>query len=435
MTYNEFKEKLFSIAKEKGFEAQIDLSESSEFSLRYANDDIDQYTDASKFSVSIKILKDGKIGRVYTEQLENPEKLFEEALKNWELTDSEDEEFFYDGTGKYIEMDLYNGSFEKTSVSEKIEFVKKLYNSAKCDDRIVMVPYAMYNNFKVSKKISNTLGLDVSTTADGGYSYAMAVSKDESTHSGLWMEVGTKFSDLDPEKIGKTACQNALSLLGAKSVKSGKYRVIIKNTAFEDMLSLLISMISAENVQKNMSPLKGKQNQKIASTILNIKDVPYYKNSISNRPFDDEGVPTKETPIIENGILKSFLYDLKTAKKDNTEPTGNSLGGSIRPINLLVESGEYDFENLLKKLDDGIVIIGVDGMHSGANPISGNFSLGARGFRIINGEISHPIEQITISGNFLQLLEKVEAVGNDSKIFYGIITPSILISELDIAGE
>lgn len=435
MTYNEFKEKLFSIAKEKGFEAQIDLSESSEFSLRYANDDIDQYTDASKFSVSIKILKDGKIGRVYTEQLENPEKLFEEALKNWELTDSEDEEFFYDGTGKYIEMDLYSGSFEKTSVSEKIEFVKKLYNSAKCDDRIVMVPYAMYNNFKVSKKISNTLGLDVSTTADGGYSYAMAVSKDESTHSGLWMEVGTKFSDLDPEKIGKTACQNALSLLGAKSVKSGKYRVIIKNTAFEDMLSLLISMISAENVQKNMSPLKGKQNQKIASTILNIKDVPYYKNSISNRPFDDEGVPTKETPIIENGILKSFLYDLKTAKKDNTESTGNSLGGSIRPIDLLVESGEYDFESLLKKLDDGIVIIGVDGMHSGANPISGNFSLGARGFRVINGEISHPIEQITISGNFLQLLEKVEAVGNDLKIFYGIITPSILISELDIAGE
>jgi PmbA protein len=263
----------------------------------------------------------------------------------------------------------------------------------------------------------------------------MAVSKDESTHSGLWMEVGTKFSDLDPEKIGKTACQNALSLLGAKSVKSGKYRVIIKNTAFEDMLSLLISMISAENVQKNMSPLKGKPNQKIASTILNIKDVPYYKNSISNRPFDDEGVPTKETPIIENGILKSFLYDLKTAKKDNTESTGNSLGGSIRPINLLVESGEYDFESLLKKLDDGIVIIGVDGMHSGANPISGNFSLGARGFRVINGEISHPIEQITISGNFLQLLEKVEAVGNDSKIFYGIITPSILISELDIAGE
>ena len=435
MTYNEFKDKLFALAKQKGFDAQVELIESSEFSLRYANDDIDQYTDASKFSVAVKILKNGKIGRVRIEKYDEPEKIFEEAYENWKVTDSEDEEFFYDGSGEYLNMQLYDGTFDKTSVTKKIEFVKKMYESAKKDERIVMVPYAMYENVTIEKKLANTLGLDVSTKSDGGYAFAMAVSKDETTHSGFWVEVAKKFEDLDPEGIGKIARENAISLLNARSVKSGKYKVLFKNTAFEDLLGLLVSMISAENVQKNMSPLKGKVNEKIGSSILNIKDVPYYPGSISSRPFDDEGVPTTETPIFENGVLKSYLYDLKTAKKDGTRSTGNSVGGAIRPINLVVEKGELSFDELVKKMDDGLVIVGVDGMHSGANPISGNFSLGARGFRVKDGKIEHAVEQITVSGNFLKVLENVEAVGSDIKIFQGIVTPSVLISEIDVAGE
>ncbi|MBT1247895.1 MULTISPECIES: TldD/PmbA family protein [unclassified Thermosipho (in: thermotogales)] len=435
MNLKEFKDKLFTLAKKNGFEAQVEFSEKMEFMVSYANDDIDQYKDASNSRVTIKILKDGKIGKSFSEKFDNPEALFNEALSNWKITDTEDENFFYDGKGKYLEMKTYDGNFEKTPVKEKLDFVKKLYNSAKCDERIVTVPNAVFQNLKISKSISNTLGLDISATMDGGFSYAISISKDNNTHSGFWFEIGKRFGDLSPEQIGKKACKEALSLLGAKPVKSGKYRVIIRNTAFEELLGLLKSMISAENVQKNISPLKGKINEKIGNTILNIKDLPYVEGSIHNRPFDDEGVPTKETVIIENGVLKSYLYDLKTAKKDNVESTGNNLNGSIEPINLVIESGNYSFNELVSKLDNGIIIISIDGMHSGANPVSGNFSLGARGYKVENGEIVHAVEQITISGNFIDLLNKIESVGNDSKDFGGVITPSILISELDIAGE
>ncbi|ABR29936.1 PmbA-related protein [Thermosipho melanesiensis] len=435
MNINEFKEKLFSIAKANGFEAQVEITEKSEFMLSYANNDIDQYKDASNSTITLKILKDGKIGKSISEKFDNPEELFTEAFSNWKITDSEDENFFYDGKDTYIEMDTYDGSFENTSVKEKIKFIKKLHDSAKCDERIVMVPNAVFQNIKISKTLSNTLGLDISSKMDGGYSYTIAISKDESTHSGFWFEVGKKFEDLDPEEIGKKACKEALSLLGAKSVKSGKYRVILRNTAFEDMLGLLKSMISAENVQKNMSPLKGKINEKIGSNILTIKDLPYVKGSINNRPFDDEGVPTKETTIFENGIFKNYLYDLKTAKKDNVKSTGNSINGSISPINLVIEKGDYSYEELIKKLKSGIIIVGVDGMHSGSNPVSGDFSLGARGYKVENGNIVGAVEQITISGNFVELLSKIEAIGNDWKHFGDTLTPSVLISELDIAGE
>ncbi|MBO8160820.1 MAG: TldD/PmbA family protein [Thermosipho sp. (in: Bacteria)] len=435
MTFNEFKEKIFILAKKEGFEAQIEFNGQQEFSIRYANNDIDQYTDASKFSVSLKILKNGKIGNAFTESFDNPEELFNEAVTSWKIIDSEEENFFYDGKEEYPKMRTYFGEFEKVPVKEKIDFVRKLYLSSKCNEKIVMVPYAMFKNFVIEKKMANTLGLNIEAKFDGAFSFAMAISQDTSNHSGFWFELGKKVEDLNPEAIGKKVCEEALSLLGAKSVKSGKYRVILRHTAFEDMLSLLRSMISAENVQKNMSPLKGKINKKIGSDILNILDVPYHPLSITNRPFDDEGVPTKEKFIIKDGILTTYLHNLKTAKKDNVEPTGNAIGASISPINLFIKPGNLTFNELVNKLDEGLIITSVDGMHSGANPISGNFSLGARGYRVKNGKIIGAVEQITISGNFLELLEKIEAIGNDLKASEGILTPSVLVKELDIAGE
>ncbi|SHH36702.1 TldD/PmbA family protein [Thermosipho atlanticus] len=436
MTYNEFKEKIFTLSKKEGFEAQIEFNDEREFSIRYANDDIDQYTDASKFFVVLKVLKNGKIGKSTTETLENPEETFYEAVSNWKIIDSEDENFFYDGKGNYLKIQTYSGKFEKLTVKEKIEFVKKLYASAKCDKKIVMVPYALFQHFTFTKKLSNTLGLDLETKSDGAYSFAMAISQDSSNHSGFWMKVGKNPEDLDPEEIGKKACNEALSLLGAKTVKSGKYRVIIRNTAFDSMLGLFKSMISAENVQKNMSPLKGKLNKKISNDVLTIIDTPYHPLSITNRSFDDEGVPTKEKAIIENGVLKTFLHNLKTAKKDKVEPTGNAIGRTgIGPINLMVQPGNSSFDDLVKKLDNGLIITSVDGMHSGANPISGDFSLGARGYKVDNGKIIGAVEQITISGNFLELIKKIEDVGNDILVTLGTITPSVLIEEIDIAGK
>ncbi|MDK2886658.1 MAG: PmbA protein [Thermosipho sp. (in: thermotogales)] len=435
MTFNEFKDKIFALAKKDGFEVQIEFNEETEFSIRYANDDIDQYTDASKFSVLVKVLKDGKIGSSSTETLENPEETYNEAVSSWKIIDSEEENFFFDGKGTYQSMETYVGEFEKVPVKEKIDFVKQLYQSAKCDEKIAMVPYALFQNFVIYKKLSNTLGLDLEFKSDGAYSFAMAISQDTSNHSGVWLKVGKKPNELDPKEIGKKACEEALSLLGAQTVESGKYRVILRNTAFDDMLGLFRSMISAENVQKNMSPLKEKLNQKIGSDVLNILDLPYHPLSISNRPFDDEGVPTKEKAIIENGVLKTFLHNLKTARKDRVEPTGNAVRSGISPINLYIKPGELSFNELLKKLGNGLVIIGVDGMHSGANPISGNFSLGARGYKVENGKIVGAVEQITISGNFLELLQNIESVGNDLLVTFGTITPSVLVKELDIAGK
>jgi len=436
MNFEEFKDRVFAYAKKKGLEAEINFSSEYEFSIMLANGELDQYSDADSHSVSLKVLKDGKIGLSSTEVLEDPEKLVDEAEENMKLIDSEEENLLYDGKGNYLEMETYFGEFEKLSVKDKMDISFKIFENAKSDEKIIMVPRVVFSYSVEEKKIANTLGLEVSYKGDGGYAYVMTLAADQSPRAGFYLDIATTPDKLNPEEIGKKAAEEAIMKIGAKSIKSGKYRVILRNNVVADIFGMLKSMISAENAQKNLTPLKGKVGQKIGSNLVNIADLPYFPGSVFNKPFDSEGVPTREKKIFESGVFKTFLYNLKAAKKENRESTGNAHGLSgIAPINLVVEGGNNSYDELLKLLDNGIVITDVEGMHSGSNPISGNFSLGASGYRVENGNIVGGVEQITISGNILDVLAKAERVGSDVKIFLGCISPSLLISEIDIAGN
>lgn len=434
MTFKEFKEKAFAYSKKIGIEAcQVNYQNNNNFSLSLGNGELEKYQDASSYKITLKVLKDGKIGSAFSESMEEPEKIVDEAYENLKLIDSEEANYFYNGSGKYLEMNTYSGKFEEMDVNKKLEFVNNIHKEISNDEKIAMVPMVVYQEIFADNKISNTFGLDLENKMDGAFSYAMAIAKDTSPRSGIDYVVAS-----DPSKLtldfAKNVKEFAIKKIGAKSLKSGKYDVIFLNSAFSDILGMFNHMLSAENIQKGLSPLKGKLNSKIGSSVLTIKDLAYYDGSISNTPFDSEGVPTKDKAILENGVLKTYLYDLKTAKKDNVEPTGNSFGG-ITYINLFVEPGTKTYEELLKEMNEGVIITEVEGMHSGANPISGDFSLGAQGLLVEDGKVTRGIEQITISGNFLDMLSKVSEVGNDIKIGQNIINPSVVIKQMDIAGN
>ncbi|MDN5337956.1 MAG: PmbA protein [Thermotogaceae bacterium] len=439
MNFEEFKDKVLAYAKKKGLEAELNYEMEYEFSIMLSNGELDQYSDAGSRSVMLKVLKNGKLGVSSTEIFEEPERLVEEAEENMKLVDSEEEELLYDGKGdypSYPSMKTYFGEFEKLSVKDKMDFAFNIHKHAKEDKRIIMVPRAVFAHFVRESRIINTLGLELFYKGDGGYAYAMTLAADNSPRAGLYFDVSTVPEGLNSELIGKKAAEEAIMKIGSKSLKSGKYRVILRNDVVSEIFGMLAGMVSAERAQKNLTPLKNKLGEKVGSDILNILDLPYFPGSIFNRPFDSEGVPTQEKKVFENGVFKTFLHNLKTAKKENRKSTGNARGLSeIAPVNFVIEKGNYDYNQLIKELDSGIVITDVEGMHSGSNPISGNFSLGARGYRVENGEIVGGVEQITISGNILEILKNVEAVGSDIKVFLSCISPSLLIKEIDVAGN
>ncbi|PLV56843.1 TldD/PmbA family protein [Thermotoga sp. SG1] len=434
MTLEEFKDKLFTVAMRKGVEAQVSFVETREFSLRLANGELDQYTDAGKYSIEVKVLKEGKTGVFRTQVLEDPERCLEEALGNLQIKDSEEEEFFFEG-GKYEPMETYAGEFEKLSVKEKLEMARLAHKGASSDERIVMVPTVMYRDFVTRKYLSNTLGLSADGMADGGYIFVMAIAKDSNPRSGFWFEIARIPKDLNPEEVGRQASREAISLIGSKPIESGKYPAVVRNTALLDLMEMFIPMISAENVQKNLSPLKGKLGSQVGGTVVSIKDLPYHSRGLASTPFDDEGVPTTEKYVLKNGVLKTFLHNLKTARKEGVSPTGNGFENGIQPVNLMIVPGDSSFNDLLREMGRGVVITEVEGMHAGANSVSGEFSLFAKGYWVESGEIAHGLEEFTISGNFLDFLKRIVRVGNDVRVSHRTIAPSVLVEVLDVAGK
>ena len=233
----------------------------------------------------------------------------------------------------------------------------------------------------------------------------------------------------------------AVDGLYAKPVDSGDYRIVLRPGIMASMISCFSSVFSADIAQKGMSLLAGQEGNVIASEQFTLVDDPFIAEGLAATPFDGEGVATQRREIVSAGRLNTLMHKLKTAKKQGVETTANaSWGGSgVSPSNFYLLPGELSAEEIYQKAGNGLLIIEVNGLHAGANQISGDFSLGAKGYVIRDGKLAEAVNQITVAGNFFQMLKDIEAVGNDLKFgFPGgscFGAPTTLLRGLKVAGQ
>ncbi len=441
MRIEDFKDRVFSYAKKKGFdECELRFMRNREFGVVVSKQNVDNYTDADSFQVTFKGLKGSKAAFSSCEIIDekSAEFLVDSAYENLLVTDTLEEDSVHNGSGEYLEPQHFEDEFEKVPVKSKIDLAKAMEQKAMARDRrIAMVIMSAYSHEKYEICIFNTKGLDLSESAGLGVAYLYLVASDgKKPKRGFKVQFGSKPDQIDPEKIVAEAAQEALSQLGAESIPSGKYRAILRRDVFSELFSAFMPIFSAESVQKGLSPLKGKLNSKIASEKLTVVDDPFFEKAPIKRSFDNEGVPTRRKSFIDQGILTTYFHSLKSAKKDNVKPTGNVFTYKCVPLNVVVKAGNKTYEELIKQLDKGLIITALDGLHSGVRTVSGEFSVSALGYYVENGVIVKPVEQITISGNILELLKKIEEVGNDSELVSGSnYFPSVLIENIDVAGS
>jgi PmbA protein len=218
---------------------------------------------------------------------------------------------------------------------------------------------------------------------------------------------------------------------------------MLDNSVTIDFLGIFASSLSSEALQKGKSLLKDRLGEKIISSSVNIIDSGLLLGNLGSRPADDEGVCTKENILVQEGVLQAFLYNTYTARKGNTSSTGSAVRGSFASMpsvgftNLFIEPVSKTEclakKDLFKALGRGLYIVDAMGVHT-ANPISGDFSLGVTGLWIEGGEIQYPVKEAVMSGNILELFNKVSALGDDL-IFYGNMgAPSLIISDMDISA-
>lgn len=447
MNFLEFKNLLFEKAKIAGFnECEIYFSDGESISISVYEGEVEKYNLAKSFGLSFRGKINGKMGYSYTEILDEAaiDMLINSAKNSANLIENDDETFIYGGDKIYSEVKTYSEELENIDPATMIDLALDLEKEAKnYSDKVVNINGCKISYSSSNYGIYNSKGLELTNKDNILTSYVVPVVQDESgKNDGVGYVVASSLEEVKPKEMAAQGVEEALSKLGGKSIPSGSYNTIIYNEAMVQLLETFAGTFSADAAQKGLSLLKGKEGEMIASPIVTIVDDPLMDGGLASAPFDDEGVATFTKELVHEGKLNTLLHNLKTAHKQGVKSTGNGFKASyassvnVSESNLYLRAGEKSFQDLMKEINEGVIITDLAGLHSGANTVSGDFSLAAKGFYVENGKKTFPVEQITLAGNYFDLLKNIVAIGNDLKFpMSNVGSPSVIVTGLSIAGK
>ena len=405
---------------------------------------IDGYETAVTEGMSIRILDQQKMGFSFTTQLdtEGIKKMVQQALESLKVSDADPAYGFLDPSVPNPSLALHDPSLLSLEMDQKKDAVMTIEQSAHAfDPRIKQVRNAQINIQETNVKLFNSLGLDRSYSTTGISANIMLTAEDRNGSEYGWESASSHFlSDITFEEIGERAAKKAVTRLGGKPVPSGQYPVILDQEVVTEIIGLLSTSFTGENVYKGKSALKDKVGDAVFSRHLTLHDGLLFEEGMSAAPFDGEGEPGRKTLLIDQGVVSGFLYDHYYGNKAGQPSTANSVRPGISappscgPTNLYISPGVSSFKDMIAGVSKGFLIQELMGVHT-ANPITGEFSLGASGQWIEDGELTFPIRGVAISGNLFEMLKHVEEVSREIRWFATIGAPYLLIGALSVAGN
>jgi len=313
------------------------------------------------------------------------------------------------------------------------------------DPRVAGVEQAVYADSAEQVSIASSAGTAGEYESSSCFAYLQALAEGEGgRETGLGFGLARGPEDLDAEAIGAEGADRALAMIGASKPASRSCPVVLDPTVAASFAGLIGGALGANAVQRGRSPFAGRLGEQLASPALVLHDDGRDPEGAASGPFDGEGVPRRRTALIEGGHLRAYLYDTYTANREGVASTGSAARAgyrsqpSVAVSNLVVAPGELSLTGLLAEAGEGVYVTDVAGLHSGVNPVTGVFSVGASGRAISAGELAEPIREFTIAGDLLGLLTGVRAAGSEARwVPFGgsVSTPPLLIGELSISGS
>lgn len=343
--------------------------------------------------------------------------------------------------------DTYDKRLVAISSDELVNIASEMLEEAVNHDKRVFVSTGAVETTLLSRAIVNSHGVNGFDKGTSIECYIAAVAREANDVTPMCMEFNAeRVYKIDPRWVGTEAAKQAVSSLKAKKADSGDFTVVFGQMALFGLLNYtFINSVKADRVQREQSALKGKIGEQVASNLITVHDNGLMAEGLQTWKFDAEGVPRRKTPILEKGILRHYLYDCYTAQKDGIESTGNAsrvgLGPSymstptIEATNFTIDSGNKSPDDLVKEVDNGVLVYSLQGAHS-SNPATGEFSVVATpAWKIQNGEVSHAIKGAMLVGSILDVLNNVSAVGNNTRKMNRIVTPWIQAENIRVVGK
>jgi PmbA protein len=432
-------------ARRQGIDlAEAYLSSSEELELEVRNREVENLKLARESGLGIRVIREHAQGYAFTSELsrEAVSRTVQAALANAAVVGSDPNRSLPSAADAYPPVDQSAPDFAAVPLAEKIALAREIEAAGRSTDRRITLTEATgYQEAAYETWLASTRGLSLYKKGSfcGGYA-AFVAGEGDGQQTGFGLQFSRSYRELDPQAIGREAAGKALRMLGAARVPTARVAVVFDPYVVASLLALISSALSAEAVQKGRSLFAGKLGQQVASPLVTVVDDGTLAGGLFSAPFDGEGVPCRKTVLIERGNLQGLMYNSYTAAKDGVSSTGNAGRASFQSppelasTNFYLAPGDQSPQEIIAATADGFYLTEVMGMHM-ANPISGDFSLGAAGIWIRNGEFSKPVRGMVIAGNILSLLEQIDAVGSDLRFFTGRGAPTIRAAELTVSGE
>ena len=339
------------------------------------------------------------------------------------------------------ELSLLDPSDRGVPVEERIESARRAEAAARAvDPRIVNSEGSQAASELSSVVYGNTRGfLGAYEAASHALSCEPLAQQNGSLQRDSWWTLARRLADLeDPERVGRRAGERALRRLGSRRVRTQEVPVLFDPVTAPSLLSHVAACVNGYSVYRETSFLATRMGERVASELVTVVDDGRLPGGLGSRPFDGEGLPTRRTTILRAGRLESWLLDAYSARKLGAAPTGSAARGpasapSVAPTNLWLEPGSGTLEELVASTERGLLVTELIGM--GFHPVTGDYSRGAAGLWIENGEIVHAVEEVTIAGNLGQMLASIDAVADDLVWLGRVASPSLRVARMTVAGE
>lgn len=416
-------------------QVEIFIEQENSIDIEIEKDKADFAKEVQSLGVGLRVIKDDKMGFAYTSDLKKISETIEQALFNAKANEI-DKDFNFSTASEYPKIKgYYDPRIPVLSIEEILEFAQNMISQVKeCKCQPTSGRVKALEHITIIQNSEGTYCKDKGTFFSGSISVNIP---DKNGVSTAYEGESSRKMDVDPYLIAKKACENAVESRNGKKIETINLPVILDHHAASDLLSTFSQAFSADNVQRGRSFFAGKEGEKVVSSELSIYDDGTLSEGLNTSLSDGEGVPSQKTLLIEDGVLKNFIYDLYTASKGKVQSTGNGMRESFADIpsvsfsNLIID---FKDQETIEDIRNGILVTNVLGAHT-ANPISGDFSVEAmNAFKIENGEKVFPIKKAMISGNIFQAMKESAAASKEIRKIGYIVTPSIRINELRVVG-
>lgn len=425
--------------------ADVMIREDETFSVTVRMGEIETLKEAISRGLLLRVFVGKRTATSNTSDLSEPavDRLVDETIQMARLT-SEDESGGLPSESvfrtDFPDLNLVDPTWEKLTPEERIGWALRAEKAAlSADKAIVNSEGSSFEYSRSRMALANTLGFMGAYEGTGAGLFCGPVAQSSSgMQRDYWMTAARHRNKMEtPEAVGKKAAERVLRRLDARKIPTCQVPIVFDPLTARSLVNHLFEAVAGNSIYRRSSFLVDQIGKTVASPDVTIVDDARLPAGLGSSPFDDEGVPTQTTPIIENGVLRNYLHSAYTARKLGTRPTGNGSRAAsgvvtIGPTNFYLKGGTHSPEEIISSVKAGLYVVELIGF--GVNTVTGDYSRGAVGLWIENGKLTHPVQEVTIAGNLLEMFKNIEMVGNDVTFLGSIAAPTLKIGKMVISG-